>query len=75
MQLPDFFLPNKPGQNNSSFGKPGPSLYYVVIHPIALLEPQTIAVSNVGIADSKVDKGGNAKKGYRRNNNVQNSLR
>ena len=75
MQLPYFFLPNKPREDNSGFGEPGSSFYYVVVNPVALLEPESIAVGNIRIADSKIDKGGYAKKGYRWNNNIQNSLR
>lgn len=61
-------MPNKPGQDNSGFGKPGPSFYYVVVHPIAILKPESIAIGDIRISDSKVDKGGYAEKGDRCNN-------
>jgi len=72
MQLPDFFLPDKPGQNDRGFSKPGPSFNYIVIYPISFLKPQAVAAGNVGIPNSQIDKGGYAKKAYSRKNNFQN---
>jgi hypothetical protein len=64
MQFPDLFLPDKPGQYNGGFCQPSRGLYNIVIDPIAVLKPQSIAVGNIPIPDSKIDKGGYAKKAY-----------